>query len=77
MGGRGVAMEQALRHLVDVGLELDDAARRLSTHPAAYLGDAERGAIARGRFADLVVLRHDLQLESVHVEGEDIELADA
>jgi N-acetylglucosamine-6-phosphate deacetylase len=77
LAGSALTMDQALRNLVDIGLELDDAARRLSTFPAAYLGDAARGAIARGRAADLVALRPDLQLESVHVEGEAIELADA
>jgi N-acetylglucosamine-6-phosphate deacetylase len=77
LAGSTLTMDQALRNLVEIGLELADAARRLSTYPADCIGEHERGRLQPGRWADLVVLRADLQLKSVHVEGESIELADA
>lgn len=77
LAGSTLTMDQALRNLVGIGVELDDAARRLSTYPADYIGEHRRGRLARGCWADLVVLSPELQLKAVHVEGEPIELADA
>jgi N-acetylglucosamine-6-phosphate deacetylase len=77
LAGSTLTMDQALRNLVEIGLELDDAARRLSTYPADYLGELQRGRIVPGCHADLVVLTPDLQLKAVHAEGEIIELAHA
>lgn len=72
LAGSALTLDQALRNLVvEVGLALDDAARRVSTHAADYLGLAERGRIERGSHADLVRLDRDLQLQQVIVEGED------
>ncbi len=70
-------MDQALRNLVEIGLELDDASRRLSAHPARYIGEPDRDAAVGPRHADLVLLRPDLQLRTVFVEGENLELAHA
>jgi N-acetylglucosamine-6-phosphate deacetylase len=78
LAGSTLAMDQALRNLVDVlGLGLDEASMRLATHAADYLGLADRGRLAPGAWADVVVLDRDLRLQDVFVEGVSIEHAHA
>lgn len=77
LAGSTLTMDQSLRNLVSLGLELADAACRVSTYPADYLGLRERGRLAAGCMADIVVLDRDLNLKAVFVEGEQIDLADA
>ena len=76
LAGSTLTMDQALRNLVGLGLGLGDAARRVATHAADFLGLADRGRLLAGARADLVVLDADLQLTQVIVEGESIELTD-
>jgi N-acetylglucosamine-6-phosphate deacetylase len=77
LAGSTLTMDQALRNLVSIGLDLADAARRVSTNAADYLGETRRGRIAPGCFADLVVLDRDLKLKAVYIEGEPCDFADA
>jgi N-acetylglucosamine-6-phosphate deacetylase len=77
LAGSTLTMDQALRNLVGLGLDLADASCRVSTYAADYLGLHERGRLAVGCFADLVVLDRQLNLKAVYVEGERIDLADA
>jgi N-acetylglucosamine-6-phosphate deacetylase len=78
LAGSTLTMDQALRNLVDeIGLELPNASRRVSTHAADYLGLSDRGRLAVGAWADVVVLDRDLQLMDVYVEGASIEFAHA
>ena len=77
LAGSTLTMDQALRNLVGLGLSLAEASRRVSTNAADYLGIAERGRIAPGCHADLVVLDRQLQITHVFVEGEACELQDA
>ena len=77
LAGSTLTMDQALRNLVGLGLDLADASRRVSTYAADYLGLHERGRLAAGSFADLVVLDRQLNLKAVYVEGERIDLVDA
>jgi N-acetylglucosamine-6-phosphate deacetylase len=77
LAGSALTMDQALRNLVDIGVELDDASRRLSTYPADYIGEFDRGRLAEGTCADIAVLTHDLKLKAVYVEGERVDLMDA
>lgn len=74
LAGSALTMDQALRNLVDVGLELADASQRVSTFPADYLGLEDRGRIAPGLRADMVVLSPDLQLQQVWVNGQPVDL---
>jgi N-acetylglucosamine-6-phosphate deacetylase len=74
LAGSTLTMDQALRNLVGLGLEIEDASRRVSSYAADYLGVSDRGQLAVGAWADLVVLNRDLQLQRVIVEGEEIEL---
>jgi len=78
LAGSALTLDQALRNLVGaLGLTLRDASRRVSTIAADYLGLADRGRIAPGAHADLVLLDRELQVQQVFVEGEELELADA
>ena len=73
LAGSTLTMDQALRNLVSLGLSLGDASARMSQYAAQYLGENERGFIAPGAWADLVVLdASSLRLRQVYVEGENI-----
>jgi len=71
LAGSTLTMDQALRNLVGpLGLPLVQAAQRLATQAARYLGLPDRGAIAAGAYADLVRCDEQLTLQGVMVEGE-------
>jgi N-acetylglucosamine-6-phosphate deacetylase len=72
LAGSALTMDQALRNLVAIGLDVADAARRLATYPADFIGASDRGRIVKGAYADLVVLDSDLQVVQVVVEGETV-----
>ncbi|MCW0449281.1 N-acetylgalactosamine-6-phosphate deacetylase [Xanthomonas sacchari] len=74
LAGSALTMDQALRNLVQAGLELADAAQRVSTFPADYLSLGDRGRIAPDARADLVVLDSDLRLRQVVVGGRMLDL---
>jgi len=75
LAGSALTMDQALRNLVQtLGLDLVDAARRVSTAAAEYLGLADRGRLARGAWADVVVMDGALRLQRVFVEGEEVDV---
>lgn len=78
LAGSCLTMDGALRNLVQaLGLTLVEASRRTATYAADHLGLADRGRIAAGAWADLVVLGPDLVPREVLVEGEPVGLADA
>jgi N-acetylglucosamine-6-phosphate deacetylase len=77
LAGSTLTMDDALRNLVSLGVTLEEASRRTSTYAADYLGVADRGRIAVGCWADLVVLTPALQLSAVYAEGESIDLRGA
>jgi N-acetylglucosamine-6-phosphate deacetylase len=76
LAGSTLTMDQALRNLVGLGLSLDDASHRVSTYAADHLGLEQRGRLAHGCHADLVVLDRQLNLTAVYVEGEQIDLTE-
>jgi N-acetylglucosamine-6-phosphate deacetylase len=76
LAGSTLTMDQALRNLVAIGLDLADASRRVSTNAADYLGETRRGRLAPGCFADMVVLDRNLNLKAVYIEGEACDLID-
>lgn len=70
LAGSTLTMDRALRNLVDViGVPLEDAARRVSTCAADFLGLPDRGRLAAGAWGDVVLLDRDLQVQGVRVEG--------
>ena len=77
LAGSTLTMDQALRNLVSIGLDLEDASKRVSTYAADYLGLPERGRLQINSYADIVVLDRKLNLTAVYVEGEKIDLANA
>jgi N-acetylglucosamine-6-phosphate deacetylase len=77
LAGSSLTMDRAFANLIAIGLSLEEASRRCSTLAADYLGLADRGRIAAGAMADLVLLDRELAVRGVFVEGEAIDLADA
>jgi N-acetylglucosamine-6-phosphate deacetylase len=78
LAGSALTMDKALRNLVDiVGLDLQDASRRMSTHAADHLGLSDRGRLQQGAWADAVVLDRDLKLMDVLIEGVPLDVTDA
>lgn len=77
LAGSTLTMDQALRNLVGLGLELAEASRRVSTNAADFLGETRRGRLAIGCWADLVVLDRDLVIKAVYIEGEKCDFNDA
>ncbi|MET8268044.1 amidohydrolase family protein [Micromonospora arida] len=79
----GFSVHDELRLLVRAGLTPAQALRAATLEPARSLGQRDRGAIARGQIADLVLLdadpMHDIsnvsRIDSVFVRGELIDAA--
>ena len=77
LAGSTLTMDQALRNLIAMGLDVSEASLRTSTYPADYLGVPERGRLKAGCFADILVFDRQFTLKEVYVEGEKIDLTDA
>ncbi len=78
LAGSTLTMDRALRNLVDViGVPLVDAARRVATNAAEFLGLADRGRLAAGAWADVAVLDRDLQVQDVFIQGGSADVAHA
>ena len=73
LAGSALTMDQALRNLVELGDDLALASARCSRFPADYLGLADRGRLAPGAWADVVVLDQALQPTQVFSEGRGID----
>lgn len=73
LAGSALTMDQALRNLISLGLSLEEASRRVSTHAADFLGRPDLGRLHVGASADLVVLDQALELQRVFIEGIEIE----
>ncbi|MDB5957322.1 N-acetylglucosamine-6-phosphate deacetylase [Ramlibacter sp.] len=70
LAGSTLTMDRALRNLVDaIGVPLLDAARRVATNAADFLGLADRGRLTVGAWADVAVLDRDLQVQDVYIQG--------
>lgn len=73
LAGSVLSMNQALRNLVNtLGLNLEDASKRVSTYAADHLGLQDRGRLQAGAWGDVVVLDRDLALQAVWVEGQEV-----
>ena len=75
LAGSALTMDQAFRNFIAIGLTAQQAAQHLSTYPADYLGEPDRGRLQPGAHADIVVFSPDLQLIRCFVEGEAIDVA--
>lgn len=70
LAGSVLTMDVALRNAVAAGIDLPTASAMAAGVPASYLGLVDRGSIAVGRRADLVVLGDDLEVKQVYLAGE-------
>jgi N-acetylglucosamine-6-phosphate deacetylase len=79
LAGSALDMASAVRNAVKLlGLSLSDASRLASRNPAEFLGlDHERGRIAPGYLADLVLADDDLKVIDTWIAGIDAEQAQA
>ena len=77
LAGSTLTMDQALRNLISIGLDLADASKRVSTYAADFLGLTERGRLQTNSYADMVVLDRAFKLIAVYIEGEKIDLKNA
>ena len=74
LAGSVLTMDAALRNLVNgVGLSLEDASHRVSTYAADHLGLRDRGRLALGTWADLVIVDSNLQVQQVWLEGAELQ----
>lgn len=64
-----VTMNEALRYTVETGISLTDAVQMASTTPARILDLQQKGTIAVGMDADLVLLDHDFQVQWTMIDG--------
>ncbi len=72
LAGSILSLDQGVRNLIaHTGCLLEDALATVTTTPARLLGlDHERGCIAPGFVADLVLLSPDLQVQATLAHGE-------
>jgi N-acetylglucosamine-6-phosphate deacetylase len=74
LAGSDLAMDRAVRNLVDVtGCTPATAVVAATATPARLLGDATRGSLVPGSRADLVLLTPELQVAHVFVAGQPVE----
>lgn len=77
MAGSTLTLDAAMRYMVlNSRIGLAAAMQALSTTPARTMGLTDRGAIAVGKRADLLILGPDLQVERVMVRGDWVESVD-
>lgn len=69
LAGSTLTMDNALRMLVAAGVALPAAVTTLTRTPARAMGFCDRGVIAAGHRADLVLLDDDLQVTRVMRSG--------
>ena len=74
LAGAHLDLAQAVRNAVSMlGASSDDALRMASLTPSEFLGiEGERGQLAAGARADIILLDHDLQVRKVWVGGDTI-----
>jgi N-acetylglucosamine-6-phosphate deacetylase len=73
LAGSALTMDRAVRNAVALlGVSPQTAVRMAAETPAEILGMPEKGRIARGADADLVVLAPDLSVEETIVAGETV-----
>ncbi len=69
LAGSMLTMDAAVRGAVAAGVPLEAALFAATTAPARYLGLEDRGVLAPGARADVVVLSPDLQVRAVYLAG--------
>ena len=70
LAGSTLTLDTALRNLLSMGYSIADCVGFLSKNPARALGLHQKGTIAEGFDADLVVLNDAMQVQMTIVGGE-------
>ncbi|HEX2416831.1 MAG TPA: N-acetylglucosamine-6-phosphate deacetylase [Micromonosporaceae bacterium] len=70
IAGSTLTMDRALRRTVAAGVSIVDAVTMTATTPSRLLGLRDRGVIAPGNRADLVILDADLRVRMVMRDGQ-------
>lgn len=70
LAGSIITLDQALRNLIDfTGCSLHDALPTVTSTPADLLGMPQKGRVAPGCDADLVLLNEELKVEATFIAG--------
>lgn len=70
LSGSLLTMMKAVKNCVDkIQIPVEEALRMASFYPARLMGISDRGMIAPGNKADLVVFDNDFEIKQVFVEG--------
>jgi N-acetylglucosamine-6-phosphate deacetylase len=77
LAGSVIALDSAVRNLVEAGIGLPAAVAAAGRNPLALLGISDRGRIAAGQRADLVELDGELRVRRAMRSGEWFEAAGA
>jgi N-acetylglucosamine-6-phosphate deacetylase len=73
LAGSIISMIDGMRLMVErAGVTVGEAAQMAATNPAAVLGLADRGRIAPGGRADLILLDRELRLKAVFIGGREL-----
>lgn len=72
LAGSCISLLDAVQNVAAFGIPLPDALYAASTAPADAVGLTDRGRIAVGACADLLVLDRELQLKAVFVDGKKV-----
>lgn len=76
LAGSLIPMNQSIRNLVEeVGVEPVDAFKMASFYPANLIGYCDKGEIAVGKDADIVVLKKDFSVSCVYKDDEIIKIS--
>jgi N-acetylglucosamine-6-phosphate deacetylase len=67
LAGSALTTHQALVNLKSIGLSLEEISARLSAIPCEYLNIKDRGLIKENFYADLVVLKNNLELRGNYI----------
>lgn len=66
-----LTMDAALRNLVDLGWDIEQASSAVARTPATAIGRTDLGVLAVGRTADVVIVDDDLCVVATMVAGEE------
>ncbi len=73
LAGSVISMLDGARLMVEkVGVSVGEVAQMAAANPAAMLGADDRGRLAVGTRADLLLLSHELKLKAVFIGGQEL-----
>ena len=72
IAGSTLTLGRALQNAVALGVDVVQASRMLSGIPARYMGLDDRGELAEGKRADVLVLDEHFRVQEVYVAGRQV-----